>query len=76
MLKKSDIWPVTFTLNDDAKVQLFFKLTKNIFATEGKKVTEKQRKTILFSTLKTIKKEVKITSFFFAPPEGLEPSTP
>jgi hypothetical protein len=63
-------------LNDDAKVQLFFKLTKNIFATEGKKVTEKQCKDILYNELKTTKKEAVFASFFFAPPEGLEPSTP
>ena len=39
-------------------------------------MTEKQRKAILFSALKTIKKEAIFASFFFAPPEGLEPSTP
>ena len=59
-----------------AKVHTFFKPTKFFYDTHLKKVAEKQRKTILFSALNTIKKEVKITSFFFAPPEGLEPSTP
>jgi hypothetical protein len=71
-----EICPVTSFYFVGAKIQLIFKLAKNIFAKRGKKVTEKQRKYILFSTLNTIKKEVISTSFFFAPPEGLEPSTP
>jgi hypothetical protein len=71
-----EICPVTSFYFVGAKIQLIFKLAKNIFAKRGKKSSENQCKDILFSMLKTIKKEVKITSFFFAPPEGLEPSTP
>jgi len=52
-----EICPVTSFYFVGAKIQLIFKLAKNIFAKRGKKVTEKQRKYILFSTLNTIKKK-------------------